>query len=315
VMAKAITISGLDCADDALRRAVPVLRARFAEFADARGGALDFSDIEGVHEMRVAARRLRSALRVFAPLMDKRRLKKARRDLKEISDALGVVRDQDVAVAALRKLSSRAKDELIKKGVKNLLAERKKLRQSGRLDLTKRLTAASLGKLEKRFFAALEKASAGRKSGPPVSFSEAGRRAAAAGLRELIEQGEDLHRPFDHEKLHEIRISAKRLRDTIELFAACWGEGAEPIAEAIAGLQSALGEVHDCDVWIAHLAERLRNMRNPERKSDYQSASWLLSRLVKKRTRYYRAALKIWRKWQADGFAEKVRALIRAGDD
>jgi CHAD domain-containing protein len=317
VMVKAIKITDLECAADAFEGAFEVLRVRYAEFAGRRGDALDFSDIEGVHEMRVAARRLRSALRDFMPLTGKRRLKKTRRDLREISDALGAVRDRDVAVTALEALSLKATDELIKKGVSDLLEERKKLREADRLDLTGVLTVARLDRLEKRFFAALDKAASRRKSGRNVSFNECGRRAVAAGLKELLELGEHIHQPCKREKLHQLRISAKHLRYTIELFAACWGESIAPIAEEIAAMQSALGGVHDCDIWIDDLADRLRRMRDPEMKneSDYQSASWLLSKFVKKRTRQYRAALEIWRQWQADGFAERVRTVISARGD
>ncbi len=60
-MAKAKEIAGLDCAADALNWAAEVLRVRFDEVVGLRGAALDFSDIEGVHAMRVATKRLRSA--------------------------------------------------------------------------------------------------------------------------------------------------------------------------------------------------------------------------------------------------------------
>jgi CHAD domain-containing protein len=45
------------------------LRVRFDEVVNLRGAALDFRSIEGVHNMRVATRRLRSALRDYTPFM------------------------------------------------------------------------------------------------------------------------------------------------------------------------------------------------------------------------------------------------------
>ena len=53
-MAKAKEITGLDCAADALLWAAEVLRASFGEVLTLRSAALDFTDIEGVHAMRVA---------------------------------------------------------------------------------------------------------------------------------------------------------------------------------------------------------------------------------------------------------------------
>ncbi|MFN2390604.1 MAG: CHAD domain-containing protein [Pyrinomonadaceae bacterium] len=81
-MAKAKEITGLDCAASAMEWAAEVLRVRFDEVVNLRDSALDFSDIEGVHSMRVATRRLRSALRDFTPLMDKRPAKTSEKRIK-----------------------------------------------------------------------------------------------------------------------------------------------------------------------------------------------------------------------------------------
>src|SRR4028119_1539175 len=135
-MAKAKEITGLDCAADALEWAAEVLRVRFDEIVSLRDAALDFSDIEGVHSMRVATRRLRSAMRDFMPLMDKRPSKRLRKELKQLADALGTVRDQDVAIVALEELQAEAETEAIKAGIGNFLTERNGRRETAQRDLT-----------------------------------------------------------------------------------------------------------------------------------------------------------------------------------
>ena len=66
---------------------------------------------------------------------------------------------------------------------------------------------------------------------------------------------------------HEMRIAAKRLRYALEIFAPCFGEEAEAARRAAKGLQSALGDLHDCDIMlpkvegIASLAAVLRERR------------------------------------------------------
>ncbi len=82
-MAKATEIVGLDCEASAAQAIVIVLRARFAEMCALRDAALEWSEPEGVHDMRVASRRLRSALRDFAPFMRKRKLASSMQDLKK----------------------------------------------------------------------------------------------------------------------------------------------------------------------------------------------------------------------------------------
>lgn len=312
-MAKAKEITGLDCAADAEVWAAEVLRVRFEEVIGLRGAALDFSDIKGVHDMRVATRRLRGALRDFMPFMKTRPSKSVRRNLKKIADALGSVRDQDVAIVALETLETEAEIDVIKQGIEKLLNERRALRDVARLDLTEAIAVSRVNDLQERFTAAMEKSAAARnKPKRAVSFSEAGRRAVTKALTEMLDLGTSLYEPFKTEELHEMRIAAKRLRYAIELFTACWGEKISPFAEEIAQMQAFLGEVHDCDIWIESLGQGLRRMeaKESDNESDYQTAAWLLSEIYKKRTREYRAALKLWSQWKADSFAERMREAV-----
>ena len=62
---------------------------------------LNVADIEHVHDMRVATRRLRAALEIFEPCFPPKELGAALGQVKAIADALGERRDRDVAIAAL----------------------------------------------------------------------------------------------------------------------------------------------------------------------------------------------------------------------
>jgi CHAD domain-containing protein len=65
---------------------------------------LDTDDIERVHDMRVASRRLRAALEVFAPCFPRDQHRELLRDVKALADALGRRRDPDVEIDALMKV-------------------------------------------------------------------------------------------------------------------------------------------------------------------------------------------------------------------
>ena len=71
-----------------------------------REGVLDIADIERVHRMRVATRRLRAALEVFGPALDRKRGKRALADVKELADGLGERRDRDVQLERLSRLAA-----------------------------------------------------------------------------------------------------------------------------------------------------------------------------------------------------------------
>src|SRR5262245_15624254 len=111
-MAKAKRIKGINCKAVASAGIKLVLLTRFNELSGFQQAALDWTDPEGVHSMRVASRRLRSALRDFMPYLRKRPLASALKQLRNLADALGEVRDHDVAIAALEKMAAQAPGEL-----------------------------------------------------------------------------------------------------------------------------------------------------------------------------------------------------------
>ena len=131
---------------------------RFAEILNFRAAALSSDDIEAVHDIRVATRRLRSAIRDFAPLTEKNSFRRLQKDLKDIADALGTARDQDVAIAALEKLQTKSDEAVIMEDIGKLIEERRALREKAQTVLTQTLTDDDLNKLETRFAAAIDKA-------------------------------------------------------------------------------------------------------------------------------------------------------------
>lgn len=100
-MAKQRPIEGLTPEQPFALAGAEVVETRIAEVIAHSEGVLDTSAIEGVHDMRVATRRLRAALEVFAPCFDKRRHKEVLKEVKAIADALGERRDRDVAIDSL----------------------------------------------------------------------------------------------------------------------------------------------------------------------------------------------------------------------
>jgi CHAD domain-containing protein len=85
--------------------AARVVRVRAAELFDAAEGVLDTRDIERVHDMRVASRRLRAVLEIFAPCFPRSEFASVLRDVKQLADALGARRDPDVHIEALESFS------------------------------------------------------------------------------------------------------------------------------------------------------------------------------------------------------------------
>jgi CHAD domain-containing protein len=96
---------GLDPHEPFAQAAARIVRMRADEMVAGDDGVLDVLDAERVHDMRVATRRLRAVLELFAAAFDKAELKPVLRDVKALADALGERRDPDVQIAALEQLA------------------------------------------------------------------------------------------------------------------------------------------------------------------------------------------------------------------
>jgi CHAD domain-containing protein len=105
-----------------------IVRVRADELFEHGDEVLDTSDIERVHDMRVASRRLRAVLEIFEPVFPKGDFKTVLRDVKALADALGERRDPDVHIEAMETLEV-AVQAANRPGIHALL-ERQRARQA-----------------------------------------------------------------------------------------------------------------------------------------------------------------------------------------
>ena len=119
---KARKVKGLDPdgpLDANLRRIVAVRVAELHSFGKA---VLDPSDVEALHDMREATRRLRAAMEIFEPCFPKKQFRGLLREVKVLADTLGARRDADVAIAAMDRVAAEL-PVADRAGVNHLLAE------------------------------------------------------------------------------------------------------------------------------------------------------------------------------------------------
>ena len=128
-MAKARDIDGLRADMPFAEAAAATVAVRAEELFEHSEGVLDTSDIERVHDMRVASRRLRAVLEIFAPCFPQGDFKTVLRDVKVLADALGERRDPDVQLEALAALEA-AMGEAERPGLE-VFADRIRSEQAG----------------------------------------------------------------------------------------------------------------------------------------------------------------------------------------
>lgn len=177
-MAKPRSIPGLSEDDPYALVASRVVAVRTAELADGAGAVLDTEAIEGVHDMRVATRRLRAALEVFEPCFERKRWRAALREVKALADALGERRDRDVMIAALREIAA-ALDQEDQPGVEGLIARIRAEQAQANADLAPHVAGERLAELVAMLerLAADAAALAGAPAPAPVAAAQAGRAA------------------------------------------------------------------------------------------------------------------------------------------
>ena len=245
--------------------------------------------------------------------------------LRALAKSLGAVRDQDVALAALKASKSGATGDAFE-GIEMLESERRTLREEALAALEKALTASAVDEVRDDFLARLSdvatvrrKKSARRSEVDSVLiFVQVASEVIAERLKEFRSAAAAaIYRPAATKDLHELRILSKRLRYAIELFAPCWGKELKEIAKEVSLMQTSLGELHDCDVWIEDLGNRLKRATrkrkdDPDDARKRAAAVWLLRHFAKERTEHYRATLARWEDWESRGFLDNLKSLDSA---
>lgn len=213
-------------------------------------------DVEPVHQARVASRRVRAALSMFADCFKTKKAAKWPKRIKKLTRELGAARDKDVQIEFVEGFLAAldGKDQKNRPGVERLLL---RLRQ-GREALQSEVVA-TLDKLEKagtlaEVYGEMEKTLFSLRShGTPLSslFVLQATRAHIGDKKEgLMACARSLDDPKDAQGHHQMRIAAKRLRYTLEISNRVYEGRLEDFITAFKQVQSLLGDVHDCDVWV-----------------------------------------------------------------
>jgi len=212
-------------------------------------------DPEGVHQARVATRRLRSDLRTFRSLLDERWATELSDELRWLGDVFGAVRDADVL---LERLDAKLVElpEIDREPAKRLLDHLRTDHERGRDRMLRALRSNRYDALLNR----VVEAAARPRFLPRVGdiddaqiLSQLARRPwkhLAAAVAALADNPSDL-------ALHGVRIRAKRARYAAEAVVPAFGKPARAFARAVTELQDVLGEHQDAIVaaeWLRRAA-------------------------------------------------------------
>ena len=293
--------------DSAAAAARAVLRYHLRAFASAEPSARA-GEIEPVHQLRVATRRLRAALRLFAPLLPARFATAAHRDLAWLARAIGAVRDLDVLSELVRKQAARLEPEL--------------RRASGPLGVAlheqRAQALAALGTAldSKRGRRLLERLAAFAESRAPVGrgvrLGDVAPDLLRPHVRAVVRAGRRLGPDAEPAELHRLRVRTKRLRYALETLRSLGDRSTRELLGRLERLQDTLGKGQDAVTAIAWLRELAATRGVPA--SALPPAGALIQALARRVQKQRRRALKAWRRLERTRLLDGVlRELAAAG--
>ena len=214
-------------------------------------GSRTGEDIESVHKMRVAVRRMRSLLNLVGDYFPRKTVAGAEKGLRLIARALGAIRDLDVLILDLQAFSATlppADRQHAEALVSRLDRRRRKHRKRLNAFFDSKRYRRSVRQLE-RF--ATKKGVRARRPRPahkphelrhvlPVLLHQ--RLASVRAYDSALPAADDRH-------LHALRVDCKRLRYAIEFFAPVLGASAQSFLEQIMSMQDTLGRINDIAVF------------------------------------------------------------------
>jgi len=236
---------------DSVREAArKLMRVHFQRMLQHEPGTLQGDDVEELHDMRVATRRLRAAFRIFGPYFDDKRVNLLNKGLRRAGRALGRVRDLDVFITKSERFISTASDPHFYE-LEPLLTYCHDQRDAARTSMIALLESPK----HKRFVTDLSLFLQDEDAPIDRGLADAHRSTLCHVLPDLIkvrylavsENGPDIS-GVSLDRLHRLRIDCKRLRYLLEFTRDVLDPEAESLIQQLVGMQDHLGDLVDADV-------------------------------------------------------------------
>lgn len=234
----------------------------YREFLSHETETLSGRNIENLHRMRVATRRMRAVLKTMRPVYGWERVRILRDQLWRVARHLGELRDIDTFVLFLENCHTQLGDSA-KPAVHQLIGDRQSTREAGRVDLIREFGRDWYRCMKEDIVSFLVNHTNEDLHSPPV------KNALPPLMEEAYAQilaNRDTICDAPQEELHRLRIQFKRLRYLCESFVSCYGKEMEDLIKEFIEFQDMLGAMQD------HYRDAafLRNIR---RKSPPDAAS------------------------------------------
>ena len=241
------------------------LQQRLPAMAQEIDGVRAATDIECVHRMRVASRRMRNALVLFGDELPHKHYAAWRDEMRRITKALGAARDADVQIKWVQEFLQQDTDEVQRVGIERLLLRLRQQRTRAQGKVMKALDRLEdkriLPDMNETLQELLVHARVYEIESLPADLFRRATEAIRLRLEEFLAFAPHVTHPERVRELHQMRIAAKHLRYTLEVFQPLYERGLRKPIKIVKEIQELLGEVHDCDVWLSYVPQFIEEER------------------------------------------------------
>jgi len=288
------------------------LPKRIVELEKQIEGAKRNEDIEYIHKLRVASRRLRAALAVFKECLPRRQIKAWKKAIKTLTTSCGEARDEDVLIAFLESYLTGLEPRAAR-GIEYLIRIQKARRLLMQSDVVRVLDSLQSSGVLTDISDACRNITRSRidesLTTKTLSTYSTAHDRIVRRLDEFLALSRFVHDESAIAKHHELRIAAKRLRYTMEIFSPLYRDGLKDQIALMKQFQDVLGEMHDYYVWSKELRAQKREIPAEAR----YGMNRLLVHLGKERASRYRDFVSLWGEAKAKKLFGGIRELIDVG--
>ena len=240
--------------DSMAEAGVKIFRFHFANMLNYEAGTRSGEEIEDLHKMRVATRRMRAAFIVFEDAYKAKYIRPYLKGLRASGRVLGRVRDLDVQLDNARRYQAGLNEEQ-RPGMEPLIEAWENSREEARHNLCDYLDGEDYAAFKRTFNLFLNNPDPGKLPVPENQpYPDRVKEIAPILIYERLATVR-AYEPYlidaSIETLHALRIEIKRLRYTVEFFQDILGPEVDGIIKELKGLQEHLGELND-DQIAAH---------------------------------------------------------------
>lgn len=266
--------------------AVTLLSSRMQPMFDLEAAAASGTDMEAVHDMRVASRRTREALRIFEHLYRRQDARRTKRTVRTVTRSLGAVRDADVFCDRFTAIAADATDEAERFALAYVIGYRRAHRVRDLDDMRLALEELHLAEHRPQILRSLHAFRDGVDISEPLSW------LAEDTLRARLDEffghlPAALEEPASVEQ-HEMRKSGKHLRYAIETFRSCIDPARyEEMHKTVKRFQDVIGELHDRIVFMDAVREVEKTCGTDGAGVTREGLDAIVAELDRERAEYY----------------------------